>query len=176
MNVEQLKKAISEAFEKAAEEAAEKILEECPRKELKEEPEVWGPKEGDVYCYIQTNTNNVGVTSWVDDDFDRGVNKVGNIFRTEDEAEKAVEWLKARKVLFDDAKGFKPNWRDPYELKYQVELVHDTPSHPELEAWSMHSVQGTPGPFFATAEDANASIKAHEKEWKIYLLGSDSND
>lgn len=43
MNVEQLKKAISEAFEKAAEEAAKKILEECPRKEIKEKTETWEP-------------------------------------------------------------------------------------------------------------------------------------
>lgn len=43
MNLEQLKKAISEAFEKAAEEAAKKILEECPRKETKEETETWEP-------------------------------------------------------------------------------------------------------------------------------------
>jgi hypothetical protein len=41
MNLEQLKQAISEAFEKAAEEAAKKILEECPRKETKEE--AWSP-------------------------------------------------------------------------------------------------------------------------------------
>lgn len=43
MNVEQLKKAISEVIEKAAEEAAKKILEECPRKEVKEETETWDP-------------------------------------------------------------------------------------------------------------------------------------
>lgn len=43
MNVEQLKKAISEAFEKAAEEAAKKILEEYPHKEIKEETETWEP-------------------------------------------------------------------------------------------------------------------------------------
>lgn len=43
MNLEQLKKAISEAFEKAAEEAAKKILEECPRKEVKEKTETWEP-------------------------------------------------------------------------------------------------------------------------------------
>ena len=52
MNLEQLKKAISEAFEKATEaleacvneigEAA-KILEEYPHKETKEEPEAWRP-------------------------------------------------------------------------------------------------------------------------------------
>lgn len=43
MNVEQLKKAISEAFEKAAEEAAKKILEEVPRKKIEEESETWKP-------------------------------------------------------------------------------------------------------------------------------------
>ena len=48
MNLEQLKKAISEAFEKAAEEATKKILEECPRKEIKERAEVWKP--GVIIC------------------------------------------------------------------------------------------------------------------------------
>lgn len=166
MDIERLKKRLLEAFEEAAEEATEKILEECPHKEIKEEPESWEPKVGDEYCYIQASANSVGVTSWADDDFDRGVNKVGNVFRTEDEAEKAAEWLKARKVLFDDAKGFKPNWKDDQEYKWSVSWDCDGI---RLFISLYFSETSSPGPYFATKEDAEVSIKVHEKEWKIYL-------
>lgn len=172
MNVEQLKKAISEVFEKAAEEAAEKILEECPRKELKEEPEPWEPKAGDEYYHYDPGVG-VGVTTWTNDGFDQAVNKIGNVFRTEDEAEKTVKWLKARKVLFDDTKGFKPNWPDDQEYKWSV--VWDWCGR-RLFADFYFCETSSPGPYFATKEDAKASIEAHEKEWKIYLLGGDSND
>lgn len=132
------------------------------------------PKEGDVYCYIQARANGIGITSWTDDDFDRGANEIGNVFRTEDEAKKAVEWLKARKVLFDDAKGFKPNWKDEKERKWSVYLdwgwtEEDGCRFEGLDAdYDVFEVYG-PGPYFATKEDAEASIKAHKKEWKVYL-------
>lgn len=165
MDIEQLKKAISEAFEKAAEEAAKKILEECPRKEIKEDPESWKPKEGDEYWYIKA-FGSVRSETRADDGFDRAANEIGNVFRTEEEAEKAIEWLKARKVLFDDAKGFKPNWKDDQEYKWSV--VWDGYGI-RLFADFHFSETSSPGPYFATREDAKASIKAHEKEWKIYL-------
>lgn len=133
----------------------------------------WEPKVGDEYFYIRSyNGEDICTTIWDNDDFDQSVNEIGNVFRTEDEAKKALEWLKARKVLFDDAKGFRPNWKNIDEPKYNVDLVYNASSQPELEPWCMYYVKTTPGPYFATKEDAEASIKAHEKEWKIYLLGS----
>ena len=172
MNVEQLKKAISEAFEKAAEEAAEKILEECPRKEIKEDLEPWEPKEEDVYYYVGTGVDH---TTWADDEYDQRALSIGNIFRTEEEAEKAVEWLKARKVLFDDAKGFKPDWRNTEQFKWSVYYVPGEDEDEDEDKEGLYStnintaVNDIPGPYFATREDAEKSIKAHKKEWKIYL-------
>ena len=99
--------------------------------------------------------------------------ELGVWLEAKEKAEKAVEWLKARKVLFDDAKGFKPNWKDDQEFKWSV--IWDCYGI-RLFANFCFSETSSPGPYFATKEDAEASIKAHEKEWKIYLLGSDFNE
>lgn len=134
----------------------------------------WEPKVGDKYWHINAYNNGVGTTTWCGDDIDRAVNENGNVFRTEEDAEKAVRWLKARKVLFDDAKGFKPNWKDEKERKWSVYwdwgwTEEDGYRFEGLDAdYDVLEVYG-PGPYFATKEDAEASIKAHEKWWKIYL-------
>lgn len=147
-------------------------------KEVEDPNGIWKPKMGDKYYYILQYglCGRVSHAPWENNDSDKLANEIGNVFRTEEEAEKALEWLKARKVLFEDAKGFKPNWRNIDEPKYNVELVYTTPSQPGLEPWGMCYTKTTPGPYFATKEDAEASIAEHRREWLIYLLGSDSND
>lgn len=90
-------------------------------------------------------------------------------FKTEEEAKKARDWLKAFTVLRDDTKGFKPNWKDKTEDKYFV--AYD---HYEEEFWIgfVSWQQGRPI-YFKSKEDAKASIKAHEKEWLTYFSVED---
>lgn len=130
----------------------------------------WEPKEGDWYYYVNYYDpgTSVDYVRWADDEYDRAALSIGNVYKTENEAEKAAEWLKARKVLFDDAKGFKPNWKDAQEPKWSV-VWYWVGIHKGLVIDYDNSETYGPGPFFATVEDAEASIKAHEKEWKIYL-------
>lgn len=134
-------------------------------------PETWEPRVGEVVWTIAGFSKAMVFNKWwANDDNDMAALAIGNVFRTEEEAEKALGWLKARKVLFDDTKGFKPNWENATDPKWVV----------YYEVWSGEARNGQlctewgtglvyPGPHFATAEDARASIKAHEKEWKIYL-------
>ena len=50
---------------------------------------------------------------------------LGNYFKTREEAEKHLEWLKARAVLIEDTKGFEPDWYDLNELKYRIEYDYE---------------------------------------------------
>lgn len=49
--------------------------------------------------------------------------KIGNIFKTRDEAEKYLEYLKAKEVIKQDTKGFKPDWTN-YDEKIPRLLGH----------------------------------------------------
>lgn len=129
------------------------------------EPETWSPKWGDEYYRI-TEHGVVVKEGWGNNCLDDGATEIGNVFRTKEEAEKAHAWLRARKVLFDDTKGYKPNWGDCSESKYYV--FYARPQN-DLRVCCGSYDTTNPGPYFATKEDAEASVKAHEKEWKIYL-------
>lgn len=91
--------------------------------------------------------------------------EIGNYFQTKEEAEKHLEWLKAREVLIHDTKGFKPDGTDFDQMKYHVEYDHEDC---EFGVWS-GSLYKYCEIHFATKEDAENSLEAHEKEWKIYL-------
>ena len=86
-------------------------------------------------------------------------------FATKEEAEKHIEWLKARAILIQDTKGFKPDWTDFNQMKYHVQYDYEDC---EFGVWS-GSFNKYCEIYFATEEDANQSIKTHEKEWKTYL-------
>lgn len=101
---------------------------------------------------------------------DRGVvdsmrYEFGNYFKTEAEAQKAAEWLKAFAVLRDDTKGFKANWKDGSQLRWGVEYNYDTN---RLSVYLTFGIQDGVI-YFATEDDALESIKKHEREWLTYL-------
>ena len=127
--------------------------------------EKWEPEWGDEY-YRVTEHGVIVKEGWGNNCLDDGAREIGNVFRTKEEAEKAVEWLKARKVLYDDAKGFKPDWGNSDEEKWAV--YYDARYGGLHTDWCQEIVD-RPGPYFATEEDVKTSIKTHEKEWKVYL-------
>ena len=86
-------------------------------------------------------------------------------FETKEEAEKHLEWLKARAVLIEDTKGFEPDWTDFNKMKYHVTYDYEDC---EFGVWSA-SVNKYCEIHFATKEDAKNSLETHEKEWKIYF-------
>lgn len=90
---------------------------------------------------------------------------IGNYFKTEEEAEKAVNWLKALTTLRDDTKGFKPNWKDGSQLKWSVR--YDDTTDELSVSCSLHVRENII--FFATRDDAEESTKKHEREWLTYL-------
>ena len=90
---------------------------------------------------------------------------IGNYFKTEEEAKKTVDWLKAVATLRGDTKGFKANWKDGSQLRWGVEYNYDTN---RLSVYLTFGIQDGVI-YFATEDDALESIKKHEREWLTYL-------
>lgn len=137
--------------------------------EVNDEP--WKPKEDEEYWLIYSD-GCVSFSSWQEHDIsDQNRLDIGNCFQTKEQAEKALEWLKAFKVLRDDTKGFKPDWRNKEQPKWQVYLdmfCDDGRKLGEL-LWEDERYYHDSTIYFATEADANESIKNHEKEWRIFL-------
>ena len=90
---------------------------------------------------------------------------IGNYFKTKEEAEKYLEYLKAKEIIKQDAKGFKPDWENPSQKKifgyYNIvdkKLCHFNAGE------NMESKL-----YFKTEEDIEESFKKHSKEWETYL-------
>lgn len=99
--------------------------------------------------------------------------QTGSLYLTREEAKQDIAWNMAREVLRRDTKGFKPDWTDDLQDRFCVSFYlfcgNRTKCHlghlqVENAKWSI-----TREIYFASQADAEASIKAHEKEWKIYL-------
>lgn len=90
---------------------------------------------------------------------------IGNIFKTQEEAEKRIEYLKAKTVIKEDRKGFKPNWQDEDEYKYSA-YWSNRRNKPEYDADYMEK---EPTIMFKSQNDIEESFKKHPEEWETYL-------
>lgn len=54
----------------------------------------WKPKVGEKYYIVGTITCGVNYYIWDDEETDRGFYKIGNCFKTREEAERALEMVK----------------------------------------------------------------------------------
>ena len=90
---------------------------------------------------------------------------VGNYFETKEEAEKYLAYLKAKAVIKEDTKGFKPNWNNEGEKKFfgswnfQRKEVY----------WNYEYINKYVEIYFKTNEDIEESFEKHPNEWKTYL-------
>lgn len=132
--------------------------------EIPEDYKRWRAKKGKRYWWVQND-------GWVADDCeirvdaDDGRYELGNYFKTEEEAEKAANWLKTFAILRDDTKGFKPDWGDVEQVKWCVYYDHDG-DELSIDVW--HTCQDSILSF-ATGADAKASIKNHRQEWLTFF-------
>lgn len=90
---------------------------------------------------------------------------IGNYFETEEEAEKYLEYLKAKAVIKQDTKGFKPNWSDKEQYKYYG--YWDSRKHRPI--WNMNNVAKVANIYFESRQLLEESFEKHPKEWKVYL-------
>ena len=90
---------------------------------------------------------------------------VGNYFETKEEAEKYLEYLKAKAIIEQDTKGFKPDWDNKDETKYWgcYDFYHNKLDYD----WDYGAKRAEI--LFKTIKDIEESFKKHPEEWKIYL-------
>ena len=134
-----------------------------------EEPEL--PKE-----FFFVFTNKIDSVNYLNYSFDEETMKeyrnivekyksVGNCFETREEAEKYLEYLKAKVIIKQDTNGYKPNWNDIDKTKYhgQWDYKYDCPYC--AVDWTLRDDTIC----FETREEAEESFKKHPEEWKTYL-------
>ena len=124
------------------------------------EPTRWKPLMKQNYYYVG-NSGYVHGATWTDDYFDSDRFKIGNCFQTEEEAERAAEYLKALATVRGDAttkfiEG-KNNWYVYYDTN--LNSLCGSISCSMLD----NGIFGLP--YFATKEDTQRSIELHRHEW-----------
>lgn len=126
-----------------------------------EEQTRWKPETDQKY-YCFGSYGFVYSDTWANGSaVDNGRFEIGNCFKTEEEAKRAVEYLKALATVRGDAttkfvKG-KGNWYVYYEADNNRLIVNS------LYYQNNNGIFGLP--YFATREDALRSIKLHKNEW-----------
>lgn len=121
-------------------------------------------RDGDRYYFIQ-NDGFVCCSIWDHDETDKGRAEIGNIFLTEEEAVRALARRKAKQILLHDTNGYKPDLKDLQSEKwYAYYSIGDRCIYTLNErSWVEDRI------YFASEEEANASIKRHRKEWLTYF-------
>lgn len=113
------------------------------------------------YYYI-TDDGNVDFVVEEEPNLSRRRKAIGNIFETEEEAKKYLEYLKAKVIIKQDTKGFKPDWNNNDEEKYLDfwDLEED-----KLD-WLPRIIFIEATIYFKSREDIEESFKKHPDEWK----------
>lgn len=92
------------------------------------------------------------------------IKRLGLLFYIQEEAEKYLAYLKAKEVIKQDTKGFKPNWKN-CENKYYGYWNSGKDSLGYLVSY----ITKYSDICFKTEEDIKESFKKHPEEWKTYL-------
>ena len=95
----------------------------------------------------------------------KNIKDLGLLFKTKEEIDKFIAYLKAKAIIKQDTKGFKPNWTNYDEQKYLGfwDLDED-----KLD-WLSRNIFIEATIYFKSREDIEESFKKHPKEWKTYL-------
>lgn len=93
---------------------------------------------------------------------------IGNCFETKEEAEKYLAYLKAKVVIKEDTKGFKPDWGNKNEDKWfgQWDFDDEVPNSSIVDDFYDFKQSHI---YFKSYKDIEESFEKHPKEWKAYL-------
>lgn len=124
----------------------------------------WFERSGEYY-YIDSK----GDIEYAEYDWNKLVLKplklIGNYFETYDEAKKYLEYLKAKAIIKQDVKGFKPDWANGNSPKYYANWDFD---RNKLD-WMRVYVVKEPYIYFESRKALEESLQKHPDEWKTYL-------
>ncbi len=133
-----------------------------------EKMSVWDLKEGDTF-YTAIDGKNASKLDWEDDDDCIGWRDIWDIFLTKEEAERELEYRKAKtKILrhWEENSGFVPDWRNGDQNKYYVLYRHDEKL---LDYYDHYTWQSSNICHFRTYEEVEKSIEDCREEWlKIF--------
>lgn len=90
---------------------------------------------------------------------------IGLAFKSKEEAERYIEYLKAKEVIKQDTKGFKPDWEYGVQKKYYGywDFYH------KKFGSSYALFNKNSEIYFKSKEDIEESFEKHPEEWKTYL-------
>lgn len=93
------------------------------------------------------------------------VKSLGLLFETKEEAKKYLEYLKAKAIIKQDAKVFKPDWNNEEQPK------HYGYCHAESKRlWrGAEYTEKRSTIYFKSIKDIEESLNNHPEEWKTYL-------
>ena len=124
----------------------------------------WKPKKDDKYYCFGDNSGRLFSTFWTDTALDDTRLKLGNIYRTIEEAEQALE-RRLAKVRLQQTSNFKPDfengkggWIVFYDHKCKTLAIFKIGCYDSGEP--VH---------YATREEAEKSIRENKKDWLIYF-------
>ena len=130
MNFEEMEKEFNQLM-KHGQELLEKMKEECFA-DVSKKVKHWKPKDGDIY-YGVMGDGTIKSIIWDNDVVDCGYYKMGNCFKTEEEAQKEFDCRRAEQELLDmvDAKMSDENrkWLIEYDPRGPVFYPNDTFFH-----------------------------------------------
>lgn len=90
---------------------------------------------------------------------------IGNYFETQKEALKHFEYLRAKTIIKESAKGFEPDWNDHKQWKYRGEWEYLNNSFVPNQDWIARNT----AIYFESEEALRDSYSEHPDEWKTYL-------
>ena len=91
--------------------------------------------------------------------------EIGNHFETTKETQECIAYLKARAIIKQDTKGFKPDWQNKTQAKY----FGCWDSLMERKRFDYEYTFKNSEIYFQSEEDIKESFKKHPEEWKTYL-------
>lgn len=133
---------------------------------------LWKPEKGERYRYI--NSSGRALSHYFDNDWvDKHYYSIGNMFKTEEEAEEALKtgWVAKRQAevkilryIAEHDLEFEPDWEDEYENKYSIYYSCRREGF-DVAAWNIHQYYTLP--YFRTEEDAQQVIDNCENELRV---------
>lgn len=93
--------------------------------------------------------------------------EIGSAFKSKEEAERYIEYLKAKAIIKKDTKGFKPSLGKYDKDIYYFGIWDCEKEEPFIDSYGGVAVEAVK---FKTPEDIEKSFKKHPEEWRKYLF------
>lgn len=137
--------------------------------EKKSESKRWKPETGESY-YSTDGYGDIDSFSWGNDRYDNFGYSQRNVFKTKEEAEKHLEYLKSLAILRDDAGDWEPDLTNYNQEKYYVFFSYSSNC---LEV-DFLKVAADMNIYFETEEAAQKSIDDHKEHWlRVFGVNDD---